>query len=43
MVDCMNDNLLICGIEQFCSGGLLTTLTIEGVVVSSVFDVLSCR
>lgn len=30
-----------CGIEQFCSSSLLTTLTIKGVHVPSVFDILS--
>ena len=41
MADRMNEDLLICGMEQFCMSVLLTTFKINGVGVPSVFDTLS--
>lgn len=41
MADRTNDDLLICGTEQFCMSVSLTTFKIKEVGVPSVFDTLS--
>lgn len=39
--DCTNDDLLICGIKQFCISLLLTAPIIKGLGVPSVYDASS--